>query len=134
MSLQNKKFILMIIDDFHAIHAIQDPKTSTTSTVIHMATEIIDVHNDVSAIPVPANLEDIHQLVLVDQQQCRGGISYPNIQQLFVGCFNQYFQATLPNQFLEFDMQNAQQCVEHLRLKNITVLLCDLKTWRLFQV
>ena len=108
--------IIMIIDDFHAVHTIQDPKASSTSKAIHMATEILDIHSQISAVPLTDNL---HAKVLVKREECRGGIDIKNTQQLFVAAsdnlFTQYFQTSLPQQFLQFDMTNAQQCVEHLR-------------------
>lgn len=41
-----------MIDDFHAIHTVQDPKSSTTSTSVHMATEILDIHARIHAVPL----------------------------------------------------------------------------------
>ena len=106
----------MVIDDFHAVHTIQDPKASQTSKAIHMATEIVDIHQKINAIPLTTNL---HTNVLVKNQQCRGGIDIVSIQQLFsnkcISLFSTFFQSSLPQQFAQFEMRNAQQCAEHLR-------------------
>lgn len=83
-----------------------------------MATEILDVHN-IPAIPLPAEDDKVHRTVSVGQTQCRGGASVPKLKELLnehsKNYFTHYFQDTLPNQFLQFNMQNAQQCVEQLR-------------------
>ena len=109
----------MIIDDFHAIHTVQDPKASTTSKAVHMATEIVDIHGNIPCIPVPADVKMLHQTVHVGNKECRGGINIEEVQQLLqkhlIQYFNSHFQSTLPPQFLEFDLKNAQQCIEHLR-------------------
>ncbi|EDO34024.1 predicted protein [Nematostella vectensis] len=49
---QNKKFMLSIIDDFHVIHTVQDPKAAVTSTTSHMATKLLDIQ-EAEAVPRP---------------------------------------------------------------------------------
>lgn len=117
--LQNKKLIVAIIDDFHCIHTSQDPKDAVTSVAVHMATEIVDIVDDVRAIPVPQDTQKIHQQVQVGHQLCRGGIHLENVVKLVKDFSPKYFSncylAGLSEGFREFDMQRADQCVEHLR-------------------
>ena len=82
--LQNKKFLLAIIDDFHVIHTPQDPKDATTSVALHMAKEIVDVHDSLTAIPLPTDPLKIHQSAFVGQRLCRGGIHLPNILEISI--------------------------------------------------
>jgi len=89
-----------------------------------MSTELVDISNDLPAIHVPLN--DLHRIVLVGHQECRGGISWPAIEQTFTEEFSRYsrhYLSILPQMFQEFDMQNAQECVEHLRLLHVHELM-----------
>ena len=117
--LQNKKFLLAIIDDFHVIHTPQDPKDATTSVALHMATEIVDVHDSLAAIPLPTDTLKIHQSAFVGQRLCRGGIHLPNILRAFNNQAAAYFLSSylgsLPLAFRQFNMERADDCIEHLR-------------------
>lgn len=63
--------------------------------------------------------DKLHTNVYVGNKLCRGGIDIDTVQQLFMddslNLFTKHFLKTVPNQFLEFDLKNAQQCAEHLR-------------------
>ena len=45
------KLVLLIVDDFHVVHTIQRPTSAETSTAIHMATCVIDVHETIPCLP-----------------------------------------------------------------------------------
>ena len=114
---QKNQFIILVIDDFHAIHTVHDPKVSKTSTAVHMATELVDVH-EIAAIGRPAGIQ-VHQTVKVGIKDCRGGIHIESVKKLFSeyeeSLHTFYYQQTLPPDFLEFYMANAIKSVEHLR-------------------
>ena len=42
-NLQNRKFMLLIKEDIHFIHAKHHPKSSVTSTICHMCTTVVHV-------------------------------------------------------------------------------------------
>lgn len=81
-----------------------------------MATELIDLID---------NLADdnklIHNIENVGNQTCRGGINLKNVVKLVSDYspkyFNNSYLASLPAGFKQFNMQKADQCIEHLRLK-----------------
>ena len=43
-NLQNRKFMVLIEDDIHFIHAKYHSKSSIISTIWHMCTAVVDVH------------------------------------------------------------------------------------------
>ena len=71
--------MLLIEDDIHFIHTIRQPTTSTTSTAWHMCTALLDVQDQIPAVPKPQNTTKLHRIVPVTMKngtvrQCRGGI------------------------------------------------------------
>ena len=116
LNIQEKQFIIVIIDDFHCIHTIQDPKYNETSTCIHMTTEIVDIHPGLPAIKLPHN--SIHRVVEVNNNRCVGGIGLENLQQFMKqslrGFFEKNFLEGIP-EYQNYSMENAKQSAEHLR-------------------
>eukprot|EP00118_Oscarella_pearsei_P021515 m.242159 g.242159 ORF g.242159 m.242159 type:complete len:226 (+) comp40212_c0_seq4:1077-1754(+) len=53
-AVANNYLAVMIIDDFHSIHTIQRPTSATTSTAVHMATCLVDIHQTISSLPLPS--------------------------------------------------------------------------------
>ena len=102
------------------IHTIQDPKKSETSTAMRFATELVDIYPRVDAIQLPANgSTSLHRNVKVKGQPCLGGADALVLQQLFAKILNKIFAESLlqslPKPFREFDITNANNCIEHLR-------------------
>lgn len=86
-----------------------------------MATELVDVINTVSAVPVPDDIKCLHNIEQVGQQTCRGGINVDNVVKLVCAdygpkYFDSSYLSSLPDGFKEFDMGRADQCIQHLRL------------------
>jgi len=116
-NLQEKQLIIAVIDDFHCIHTIQDPKYNQTSTCIHMTTEIVDIHSHLPAVEIPQNT--IHRVVEINQTRCHGGIDIGAtqcfMQQVLKCFFRKSFLESLPDEYKTFNMENSQESAEHLR-------------------
>jgi len=103
------------------IHTVQDPKKSETSTAMHFATELIDIYPRVVAIQLPANGNtSLHRNVRVKDQPCLGGADALVLKKLFkktlTKSLDESLLQSLPQPFCEFDITNADNCIEHLRL------------------
>lgn len=84
-----------------------------------MATELIDLINEMAAVPAPDDTKLLHNIENVGNLTCRGGINLKNVVKLVSDYSPKYFGNSylnsLPAGFKEFDMQRADQCIEHLR-------------------
>ena len=103
------------------IHTVQDPKKSETSTAIHFATELIDIYQRVVAIQLPANGNtSLHRNFRVKDQPFLGGADALVPRKLFKKTLTKSFDdsllQSLPQPFREFDITNADNCIEHLTL------------------
>ena len=96
------------------IHTVENPKKSETSTAMHSATELIDIYPRVVAIQLPANGNtSLHRNVRVKDQPCLSGADALVPQKFFK---KTHTLQSLPQPFCEFDITNADNCIEHLRL------------------
>ena len=123
-NLQNRKFMILIEDDIHFIHAKHHPTSSVTSTTWHMCTAVVDVHNNMKAVDLQDDVTKNHHHVQVTMEDgtvrpCRGGI---DIQHLlgFVSVesgnyYRQSFLQHLPLQFKEFNLPNVEKSFKELR-------------------
>ena len=103
------------------IHTVQDLKMSETSMAMHFATELIDIYPRVVAIQLPANGNtSLHRNVRVKDQPCLSGADALVPQKLFKKILTKSLDdsllQSLPQPFCEFDITNADNCIEHLRL------------------
>ena len=129
-NLQNKKFMLLVEDDIHFIHAKHHPTSSVTSTIWHMCTAIVDVHEKLEAVDVGDDVTKNHRNVRVTMEDgtvrpCRGGI---DIQHLlgFISVESgnysrQSFLQRLPSQFRKFNLSNVEKSSKELRYMYIHV-------------
>lgn len=46
-------FIILMIDDYHNVHAKKVPIKLITSTAVHMASCLLDIHPTIPAVPCP---------------------------------------------------------------------------------
>ena len=115
--------MLLIEDDIHFIHTIRQPTTSTTSTAWHMCTALLDVQDQIPAVPKPPNTTKLHRIVPVTMKngtvrQCRGGIDVAPVPQHFSEALNRFFfssyLSSLPQGHKTLDMTNRQQSCENL--------------------
>ena len=80
---KEQKFILLIEDDIHFIHAPRKPTSSVTSTSWHMCTVLADIHCNIHAVPQNDDFKLNHRsarVVMPDGaiRECRGGIDMLN--------------------------------------------------------
>ena len=70
--------MIMMLDDYHNIHAKKVPQKLKTSTAVHMASSILDIHVGIPAILQPTSIP-LHRPVPVTIQGhvkvCHGGIA-----------------------------------------------------------
>ena len=68
----------MMLDDYHNIHVKKIPQKLKTSTAVHMASSILDIHVGTPAVIQPVNIPLHRPVPVVIQGQvrvCHGGIS-----------------------------------------------------------
>lgn len=115
--------MILLLDDFHNIHVIRQPDTTTTSQAIHMASCLVDVHDTLPAIRIPdATNVKLHREVLVtcgtEQRMCRGGIYVETVLKVlekFMKDYHHSYLESLPAKCKEFDSTAAKACLQELR-------------------
>jgi len=121
--LQKKEFLLLLEDDIHFIHTKKSPRSSVTSTALHMCTTMIDVQEKIEAIP---RTDSIHRNVRVAMKNgvfadCRGGVNVHDLMLFFErnGSFFKYFFSSYlehcPIQYRCLDLSVARESCENLR-------------------
>ena len=114
--------MLLIIDDFHCVQTIKDPKQSQLSKCIHMCTAVVDNQTSLSAITAT---KPVHQDTPVRKAggeivPCRGGINANKVNELFRGYMSTYFMHSyldcLPDEYSRFDMMDFNKSLVELRL------------------
>lgn len=118
---QDNNFLLLIIDDFHCVRAIKDPKDAKLSECIDMCTGVVDSQKSLPAIK---ETRLVHQDVPVKVPgggviNCRGGINPSRVNDLFRGYLPKYFKHSyldvLPREYHEFDMTHVNRSFVELR-------------------
>ena len=110
---------IFLIDDFHNIHTIRQPDTTTTSQAVHMASCLLDIQKSIPAIKIPGSNVSLHRVVIGSgEDMCRGGIctqTVNNVMEEFMLEYHQTYLASLPDKFTEFDAKAAKACLQELR-------------------
>ena len=77
-------FAILLIDDYHYVHAKKVPTKLITSTATHMASCLLDIHPTIPAVPHPQQTP-LHRPVKITikgaEVTCYGGIENRVIQQ-----------------------------------------------------
>ena len=77
-------FAILLIDDYHNVHAKKVPTKLITSTANHMASCLLDIHPTIPAVPHPQQTP-LHRPVKITikgaEVTCYGGIENTVIQQ-----------------------------------------------------
>ena len=77
-------FAILLIDDYHNVHAKKVPTKLITSTATHMASCLLDIHPTIPAVPHPQQTP-LHRPVKITikgaEVTCYGGIENRIIQQ-----------------------------------------------------
>lgn len=120
---KEKKFILLIEDDIHFIHAPRRPTKSLTSTCWHMCTVLADIHTDINAVPQNQDINRNHRSVTVTMKdgsirQCRGGIDIQHLLGYFRVELRKYFSSSflssLPAEYAQVNFSNIQDSFQNL--------------------
>ena len=93
--------MILLVDDFHSNHAIPQSDTATTSTAVHMASCLLDVHETIPAIKVPSSSDKLHGSGS-RQEICRGGICVQTALKVFEEFMVEYhhtYLASLPEKY-----------------------------------
>lgn len=110
--IQLNCFMILMIDDYHNIHAKKVPTQLITSSAVHMASCLVDIHPTIMAVARPLHTP-IHRVVRItirgEEIDCYGGID--------IQVVNQKMQQALANMKKPFmkracDARNAHVCVQ----------------------
>ena len=113
-------FIILMIDDYHNVHAKKVPAQLVTSCAIHMASCLVDIQQ-VPAVLQPPNVS-IHRPVRVNvkgkESTCFGGIDEQVIgnkmHQALVN-MGKPFMTQLPPAMLKLDPKKLKESLRQLR-------------------
>lgn len=110
-----------MIDDYHNIHAKKVPTKLITSTAVHMASCLLDIHLTISAVPRPQQIP-IHRPVKITikgrEVTCYGGIENSVIaQKMHQALVNKRkpFMQQLPLEMLQLNPKQLQESLRQLR-------------------
>ena len=110
-----KQCVLLMIDDYHTIHTIPRPTSGQTSTAIHMATCLADIHTSVPSISLPT--EPIHYMPT--RSSVRGMVNTGRVVDYFESNLATFFSYTwmesVPEPFLKIDTSDIVQSLENMR-------------------
>ena len=114
-------FIILMIDDYHNVHAKKVPTKLITSTAVHMASCLLDIHPTIPAVPHPQQTP-VHRPVKItikgQEVTCYGGIENNVIvlkmHQALVN-MRKPFMNQLPNAMLHLSPKQLQESLRQLR-------------------
>ena len=123
---KEEKFILLIEDDIHFIHASRKPTSSVTSTSWHMCTVLADIHCNIHAVPqnddITGKLNHRSARVVMPDgviRECRGGIDIDHLLGYFrielPKYFSSSFLSSLPVEYTQVNFSNIQNSFQNLR-------------------
>lgn len=82
--IQLNCFMILMIDDYHNIHAKKVPTQLITSSAVHMASCLVDIHPTIMAVARPLHTP-IHRVVRItireEEIDCYGGIDIQVVNQ-----------------------------------------------------
>lgn len=110
-----------LLDDFHNILTIKLPSELKLSVATHMASSLLDIHQNIPAVHLPLKRGSQHSSVQVKvsgtEKSCRGGIIVANIKEM-LNAFNEdrhkFFFERMPSG-LSISPKNIQQQIRELR-------------------
>ncbi|KAL9965000.1 hypothetical protein ACROYT_G028723 [Oculina patagonica] len=115
-------FIVLMVDDFHNIHTRHTPATLEATSVVHMASCLLDVHPSIYAVP-RTNSVSLHREVLLDkdgrQTTCLGGIDKDAINEALQNALvymQHQFLDQLPPHMKNLDPGKLQTALQELRV------------------
>ena len=114
-------FIILMIDDYHNVHAKKVPTKLITSTAVHMASCLLDIHPTIPAVPRPQQTP-VHRPVKItlkgQEVFCYGGIEnnviVHKMHQALVN-MRKPFMNQLPIAMLHLSPNQLQESLRQLR-------------------
>ena len=101
--------VILVIDDFNSVQSIARPTSSETSTAIHMATCIIDVHESITSLLLPGRSPHYHP----SDDVCKGAVNIRRVLDHFTEFLNRQNGRTwcsfLPRSFQDLNISDIQQ-------------------------
>ena len=77
--------MIMMLDNYHKIHVKKVPQKLQTSTAVHMASSVLDIHVSIPAVVQPVNIP-LHQPVPVviqgSTRVCHGEIAPDTVKNI----------------------------------------------------
>lgn len=114
-------FAILLIDDYHNVHAKKVPTKLITSTATHMASCLLDIHPTIPAVPHPQQTP-LHRPVKITikgaEVTCYGGIENTVIQQKMHQALvnmKKPFMNQLPIPMLHLSPKQLQEALRQLR-------------------
>lgn len=118
--------MIYLLDDFHNIQTVRLPGDNMKlSLATHMASNLVDIHDKVPAVPLPYDRKNIHRIITVDwkgaQKTCRGGIDINCVTQLVLDQ-----QEQLKTTFLS----TLKEDLRKMKSRNIEAQLKEFRYWQ----
>ena len=113
-------FAILLIDDYHNVHAKKVPTTLITSTATHMASCLLDIHPTIPCVPHPQQTPLRRPVITIKGAEvtCYGGIENRVIQQkmhqALVNMKKPYMNQ-LPIPMLHLSPKQLQEALRKLR-------------------
>ena len=122
--------MIYLLDDFHNIQTVRIPgEQMKLSIATHMASNLLDIHDNVPAIPLPCDRKNVHRVVTINWKgeikKCRGGIDTDYISQLVEDQQAQLkstFLSTIRAEFLILNSKNIQAQLKEFRYCHCKVI------------
>ena len=106
-AIEGKYLVVAIIDDFYCIHCLRRPTDEKTSEEKHMCTIVIKTFPQIPAIPLPPNMEDLHNPNGISQDMCVSVICCPGSMHTLSMSFASTMPAWTKSKF--FDPENERK-------------------------
>ena len=109
--------MIYLLDDFHNIQTVRLPGANMKlSLATHMASNLLDIHQNVPAILLPSNIVTVH--CKGQNKQCRGEIDTNYLSQLLQDCngaLKSTFLASLCDDFRSLKPRDIQAQLKEFR-------------------
>jgi len=118
--------MIYLLGDFHNIQTVQlSGDNMKLSLATHMASNLVDIHDKVPAVPLPYDRKNIYRIITVDwkgaQKTCRGGIDINYITQLVLDQQEQLKKAFL---------STLKEDLRMMKSRNIQAQLKEFRYWQ----
>ena len=122
--IQLNCFMILMIDDYHNIHTKKVPTQLITSSAVHMASCLVDIHPTIMAVARPLHTP-IHRVVQItikgEEIDCYGGIDIQIVNQKMqqaLANMKKPFMKQLPPLMLQLSPKELHESLRQLRQVN----------------